>query len=343
MLLYIHIPFCHSKCGYCSFGSFANLDHLQRSYVDALIKELDFRLSNLESSSIESLYFGGGTPSILAISLLEKIFLVLKPYLKNCKEITIEANPNIELKNWLKEIKDFGVDRVSFGVQSFDNAKLKTLQREHDGEIAKKNLYEAKKIGSLKTSLDLIYGVVGDNRALLKRDIELALSLEVGHLSAYSLVVDEKFGLESKRLKDENLEIWFIEHIKESGFFQYEVSNFSKNHKSLHNLGYWRGERYIGVGACAIGFDGEKRYQNSKNLEKYIKNPFDCKYEILSKDEILFERIFLGLRSEVGVDVDIVKKRYLDDLVEANLIEIKDGKIYSKNYMLSDEIALKIS
>ena len=338
-LLYIHIPFCDSKCNYCSFNSYTNLNHLKKEYFNAL--KIDF-LNEIKkvSLSLETIFIGGGTPSTMDITFYENLFNLLLPYTKNVKEITIEANPNVSF-NWLKEIKNFGVNRISFGVQSFNDEKLKFLNRNHSSKLAISSIENAKKAGFNNISLDLIYSTSLDNKKLLLKDLEIAFSLPITHISAYSLTIEENTKWEndfSKQKKDEELEIWFINKIKEK-FTQYEISNFGKICE--HNLNYWKRKEYIGIGSGAVGFKKEIRYYSQKDLYKYIKNPTKKDDEKLSNQDIKIEKIFLGLRSIVGFDKSILNEKEIkkvESLIKDKKLIQKNSKIYSTNFLLADAI-----
>jgi oxygen-independent coproporphyrinogen-3 oxidase len=345
-LLYIHIPFCDSKCNYCAFNSYTNINHLKKEYFQAIKKQ--FLLEN-SSAQFKTLFIGGGTPSTMKINFYEKLFNLLTPYLKNTQEITIECNPNISYE-WLKEIKNFGVNRISFGVQSFNEKKLKFLNRNHSPIQAIKAIENAFKAGFNNINLDLIYSTALDTKELLQNDLKTAFSLPITHISAYSLTIEKNTKWEndySKRKVDEELEIWFIEKIKEK-FNQYEISNFGK--PCIHNLGYWEGYEYVGIGAGAVGFkklrmeNGEWkifRYYTQENVYEYLKNPTQYKYEYLSKDDTKKEKVFLGLRSIVGFEEDILndeEKKRVETLIKEKKLYKKNNKIYSDDFLLADAI-----
>ncbi len=347
MLLYIHIPYCDSKCYYCSFNSYTDKFYSRENYILALIKQLEFELKRfrVKTCNIESIFIGGGTPSTITPKLYEYIFKTLEPFIMSGAEITIEANPNSATLSWLSGVYELGVNRVSFGVQSFNNRKLRALNRSHSTNQAINAVKNAKKVGFSHISLDLIYNYMNDTKEILKRDIDIAFNLPIDHISAYELTIEDgtKFSLTPEvKQEDNDLAFFIADEIKRRGFEHYEISNFGK-YKSYHNRGYWQLKDYIGVGAGAVGFKKDRRYYPSINIDNYIKNPLDIREEILTKEDILTEKIFLGLRSNIGIDEtilnkDIVKKA--DFLVEKGKL-IKDGKVYKNiNFFLSDEIAL---
>jgi len=344
MLLYLHIPFCDSKCHYCSFNSYTDLLHLSKDYMKAITKQLRYELEifDVQKKSIESVFIGGGTPSTIRPKEYEEFFKILEPYLKYSIEITTEANPNSASLTWIKGMKELGINRISFGVQSFDEKKLKFLGREHSSYEAKSAIEKAHMIGIDNISLDLIYDSVLDSKELLSSDLDIAFSLPINHLSSYSLTIEKGtsfFGQKNLLTKDENLASWFIDEVKKRGFNQYEISNFG-TYKSTHNLGYWSGKDYIGVGSGAVGFLHDKRFYSDKNVKNYIKNPTKVDIENLTQSEITNEKIFLGLRSEIGVDIRLFSNNKLQILKETKKIDLINGVAYNKDYLLSDEIAL---
>lgn len=340
-LLYIHIPFCDSKCNYCAFNSYTNLNHLKKTYFNAIKKQFLNDVEKFNVEKFETIFIGGGTPSTMNIYFYEKLFRLIEPFIKDIKEITIESNPNTSYE-WLKEIKNFGVNRISFGIQSFNDEKLKFLNRNHSSKMAIKTIQNAKKAGFENINIDIIYATALDNYKLLKNDIRIIDSLPINHLSAYSLMIEENTKWEgdfSKRKEDEDLEIWFIEEIKKR-FNQYEISNFGK--PCIHNLGYWKHKEYIGIGAGAVGFIKNFRYYTQNNVYEYIKNPIKYEYEYLNNDDLKKEKVFLGLRSIVGFDENILnnkEKKRVDILIKEKKLIRKKEKIYSYDFLIADALS----
>ena len=350
MLVYIHIPFCDSKCAYCAFNSYVDKFHLKPAYMEALYAQLSFELErfNATRNSIETLFIGGGTPSTIPPQLYEKIFTLLKPYLKEDAEITSEANPNSATREWLEGMYALGVNRISFGVQSFDAKKLKLLNRAHTPQMAIDALHNAKDIGFKNLSLDLIYGVEGDSRTLLENDITQAFALPINHLSAYALTIEEHTPFEkTPQMAHEKLEDtqWLFKTIASHGFKQYEISNFG-SYQSKHNLGYWQYKDYIGAGAGAVGKLKNTRYYPQRDIEAYIKNPLKGNEEQLSDSDMRIEKIFLGFRSCVGVAAYLLndeEKIKASILLQENKLLLQDGIFYNPDYLLADELALFLS
>jgi len=349
--LYIHIPFCDSKCPYCSFNSFAgsNTDK-KHSYINALLKQLEFELVRFkaEKGSLLSVYFGGGTPSTIKADAYAPIFDRLRPYFSEQCEITFEANPNSATKEWLKGVKNLGANRLSLGIQSFDAAKLKLLGRIHSSTDAKMAVQRAKQIGFDNISIDLIYDTAFDNEEFLLQEAKEAVALDISHISAYSLTIEDESSFAGKNeLKVENIQaaLSLVDYLANNGFKHYEVSNFGKK-KSMHNTAYWQGADYAGVGCGAVGFLGNMRYYPPKELLEYMSNPLACEAEILSEDDLAFERLFLGLRSDVGIKTDSLSKEQIQKvqiLTEEGKLDVKGDSLTCTDFFLADEIVLFLS
>lgn len=345
MLLYIHIPFCASKCGYCGFNSLTNMLDFKRQYLEALKNDLIASLPFGEKFS--SVYIGGGTPNMLHPSDYEEIFSVLQGSIKQDAEITIELNPNASQVSILREFSDLGINRFSIGVQSFNERKLQLLEREHSPEIAYKFIENALKCG-VSVSIDLIYDTLLDSKDLLESELENAVSLGTGHISCYTISLDKNSAFFRKNkniMRDSSLCYALKEILAKHNFTQYEVSNFAKTHKSKHNLGYWAYSDYIGVGLGAVGKitseNGVYRAYKSSDFKAYLSNPNAVKKEFLSENDIILEKIFLGLRSEIGVEKSLIRNaERLKILLESGKVLQKNGLIYTANYFLADEIAL---
>ena len=317
--------------------------------MQALYTQLSFELNrfNAKKKQIKTLFIGGGTPSTIDPELYKPIFALLEPYLQDDAEITTEANPNSATKEWLKGMKDLGVNRVSFGVQSFDSNKLKALNRAHTPQQAKEAIIYAKEIGFEHLSLDLIYNYQGDTKVLLSKDIQQAFELPIDHISAYELTIEDgtKFSTTPEvRQENEDLAFFVADEIKKRGFTHYEISNFG-SYQSKHNKGYWELEDYIGAGAGAVGFLKDTRYYPQTNIEFYIRDPLNITEENLTQDELLTEKIFLGLRSCIGIEKSILSEEMIKKaqiLCEENKLIDDDTHYYNHNFFLSDELALYI-
>jgi len=318
--------------------------------MQALEKQLLFELEhfNATEGSIETLFIGGGTPSTVSPELYRPIFDLLQPFLKEDAEITSEANPNSATKEWLQGMYDLGVNRISFGVQSFDENKLKLLNRAHTPQMARDALKNAADIGFKNLSLDLIYATLGDTKELLANDLKEAFILPINHLSAYALTIEEGTAFEKKpQMAKEQLELteWIFQEINKKGFEQYEISNFG-TYRSKHNLGYWEYKDYIGAGAGAVGKRNNKRFYPNPAIETYIENPLKMRVEELSDEDMRLEKIFLGFRSCVGVEKDLLsdaEKIKASVLVQEKKLSFKNDHFYNPDYLLADELALFLS
>ncbi|MGP1484571.1 MAG: radical SAM family heme chaperone HemW [Campylobacter sp.] len=349
MLLYIHIPFCESKCPYCAFGSVTNGLNFIDDYFQALIKDFAYqRLKfGVKENQIKSVFIGGGTPSVVGAKFYKTLFEKISPFLSNKAEITTEANPNSATFAWLNEMKNIGVNRVSFGAQSFFEDKLKFLGRAHDANQIHLSVQNAKKAGFKNINLDLIYATKFDTKNRLKKEIENIARIDISHLSAYSLTLEEKtpfFGKKGYQKESPVVAKFLFEEIEKLGLKQYEISNFGQICK--HNLGYWQGKNYLAIGAYAIGFWQNFRFYNSSNLKDYLKDPKNKKIENLSNNDLLLEKLFLGARSIVGIDKKILNKAQINRaeiLVESKKMEFKNERFFNKNFLLADEISLFIN
>lgn len=347
MLLYLHIPYCDSKCHYCSFNSYVDKFDTRTAYMQALCRQLEFELErfSVKPDSLDTLFIGGGTPSTIHPELYTPIFELLGPYLKRDAEITTEANPNSASYTWLSGMRALGVNRISFGVQSFDSAKLKALNRAHSPEEAIEAIHHAKTLGFEHLSLDIIYNFQGDTKALLLSDVNQAFALPIDHISAYELTIEAKTPFAKTpevRQNDDELAHFVTQSIKERGFTHYEISNFG-TYQSRHNKGYWRLENYIGAGAGAVGFLENTRYYPQADIDAYIADPMRISQESITKNDLLTEKIFLGLRSTIGIFkalLPIAMQHRADYLVEKNKLTF-DGRTYQNpDFFLADEIAL---
>ena len=321
--------------------------------MNALKKQLKNDLENYvikHNKKIETVFIGGGTPSTIKPSEYEEIFQMIKPHLEEFAEITTEANPNSASYEWLENMNKLGVNRVSFGVQSFDNDKLKFLGRAHNANSAIKAIQNAKSIGFKGINCDIIYGVQNDTMESLKKDFDTAFSLPITHLSAYSLTIEEGtkfFDRSSVKIDDEELSYEIFDYMNKQGFHQYEISNFAKNKESesKHNYGYWQHKEYLGVGAGAVGYINQERHYPSKSIEEYIQNPLFFDVEKINLDDVKTEKILLGFRSLNGVEMSLFNEeemKKIDDLIQYDKVYIEKNRVFNKNFLLSDELALYI-
>ncbi len=345
MHIYIHIPYCDSKCFYCAFNSYTNLHFTIPSYMKSLTKVITKALQK-NKQKIATIFIGGGTPSVIKPQYYEEIFAFLKPFINNESEISIEANPNSATLPWLRAMRSLGVNRISFGVQSFSDEKLRYLNRAHKAKDAIKAIENAYKVGFNNISLDLLYDLAIDSKELLEQDLRLAFSLPITHISTYELTLEEGsrfFSMPKVKAQKEELNFFIKETIKSYGLKQYEVSNYGKICK--HNLAYWEHKEYLGFGAGVVGFRKNYRYYSHKNIQNFINDPFFCEKEVLSKEDILLEKLFLGLRSIVGVEQKILPLNMQERanlLVKEKKLSFTNGKYFNEDYFLADELALFI-
>ncbi|OPG65879.1 coproporphyrinogen III oxidase, partial [Helicobacter pylori] len=251
MILYIHIPFCENKCGYCAFNSYENKHGLKEEYTQALCLDLKHALSQTHEK-IESIFIGGGTPNTLSVKAFERIFESIHQHASlsmEC-EITTEANPELTSKAWCQGLKDLGINRLSLGVQSFREDKLLFLERQHSKNIAPV-IEIVLKSGIENVSIDLIYNTPLDNENSLKEELKLAKELPINHLSAYALSIEKNTNLEKNAKKPSSVDFDNVvrEVLEGFSFKQYEVSNYARNYQVKHNLAYWGAKDYLGCGA----------------------------------------------------------------------------------------------
>lgn len=319
--IYIHIPFCKSRCLYCDFYSTTLLE-LRGKYVDALLQEWQTTPCVDIADSVSTVYVGGGTPSQLEIDDLRRLMQPILQVAQVDAEITIEVNPGDMTEKYAKGLREIGFNRLSMGVQSFHDSLLTTIGRRHNSQQAQHAIRIAQEAGFNNKSIDLMYGLPGQTLAMLKDDIATALKSDIQHISTYCLSYED--GTPLTRLRDqgqvqeqddETLNEMYdtlCEILEENGWEHYEVSNFTKdNHASQHNSSYWTSVPYIGLGAGAHSFDGKKRWWNKPDIEAYIQGAaqlmFPREEEILSAEQQREEAIMLGLRTSEGVKKKWVK------------------------------------
>jgi oxygen-independent coproporphyrinogen-3 oxidase len=368
--LYIHIPFCIAKCDYCDFYSIpigrSGADKFSK-YVGALLKEMDLRRDL--AGNLRTVYLGGGTPTLFSA---EQVAAILSGVRENFSlvsgaEITIEANPGTVSERQLAALREAGANRISIGIQSLMGRELSTLGRSHTVEDSFAAVNAARKAGFDKISVDLIYGIPGQDLELWKDTMSRALELLPEHLSAYELTPEENTPLHAKlargvyALPDEALviEMYYaaLEKMKAHGYFHYEISNFAKpGSESVHNLNYWDRGEYLGVGAGAHSFFKGKRTSNIPHLDSYMESinssvmPVDEELAVTEQDEFN-EMIFLGLRKIKGIDLRLIpdkerliKNKAVDALRRHGLIEIEDLylRLTAKGLVLSTEVMVQI-
>ncbi len=349
--IYIHIPFCNSKCIYCNFYSIATLKH-KGKFLKALEKEMELRHEYLVTREISTLYFGGGTPSLLSGSELESLIHKLEQYyhFDRLEEITLEANPEQLTPEYLGQIKKIGINRLSIGIQSFDDRILRWLKRGHSAVMAKKTIQNAISSGFSNISIDLIYGISGRTSAEWEKELTTAFSYPIQHLSAYALTVEENTLLERKIKKNQIPPVEDQKAIEDftilrqisqaEGFGQYEISNFSRpEYESRHNSSYWQDIPYLGLGPSAHSYNGNSRQWNVSNLNAYIEGMLnrspDIEVEILTPSMKFNEYIMVGLRTCKGINLDFIRQVFGDNMAD-HTSRIFTGHIEKSCYSFSN-------
>ncbi len=338
--LYVHVPFCDKICAYCDFTRVVTHPKLISEYLGALKAELESYPLNF----YKTIYIGGGTPTALNEKELTILFEILKPSSKMVHEYTIEINPESLTLDKVKVMKRYGINRVSLGVQTFDENELKLLHRSHTLEdiISAINLLRTHQITNI--SIDLIYGLPLQTLESFERSIHEAFKLPITHLSLYSLTIEphSEFGRQKlTKVSDEMEESMYfkaIELFKSYGFHQYEISNFTKDKPSKHNTVYWHCEDYLGIGPGAVSLLKNKRIENTKNLMNYQKGLFHESIIELTLEDQRYEFMMMGLRLKEGITLDRYQTRFgepmsihyekqINNLIKKGWLEMKEGSL----------------
>lgn len=338
--IYIHIPFCKQACNYCDFHFSTSLK-LKSNLIESILVEIDLRHPYLENKNIETIYFGGGTPSLLSE---KELFLILEKIYKNYNvssnaEISLEANPDDLSVEKLKELKRLEINRLSIGLQSFNNEELIWMNRAHTATESEASVKRAQDKGFENISIDLIYGSKFSNLTNWKKTLDKAIALDVKHISSYNLTIEDKtkLGHDFKVKKEiaiddeksSELFLEMIDRLEKNNFIQYEISNFGKeNYFSNHNSNYWKGIEYIGFGPSAHSFDGVSRQWNVSNNSLYIKNityknEAYFEKEILSESDQFNEYILTSLRTIWGIDVLVLNTKFNSEILNSFNEKIK--------------------
>lgn len=335
LALYIHIPFCASKCYYCDFYSLANKKERIEPYVNALIREIGHWGEKLKDREVDTVYFGGGTPSFIEEKQIEKLLNEIRKHfdIKKNAEITLEANPDSASDEFLKTIYKAGVNRVSFGVQSFDDEELKLLGRVHNKNEAITAIENAKKAGFQNISLDLMFAIPNQTLNSFEKSIKNALALKPQHISAYALKLEEGTPLYAKRqdlnLANEDTEFQMFEllsdTLEKAGYSHYEISNYAlPDFESKHNKKYWLNAEYLGLGTAAHSFIEQKRFCEFENIDDFLNEKRTKETIFISKEESIKEYIMLGLRQSEGISFNRLKE--MVDIKVLKEIKIKAKK-----------------
>lgn len=366
--IYLHIPFCTQACHYCDFHFSTNLG-IKNDLIHAMASEISMQHHYLQEEVINTVYFGGGTPSLLNKNELSLLLTSLYKthHLAPDAEITIETNPDDLSLEKLSDFKSLGINRLSIGIQSFDDAILKYLNRIHQADTAIRAVEMARETGFENISIDLIYAIPGLSNPAWEKNIEKAIALHPEHISAYTLTIEEKTAFGNRMAKgelkpvDETLAAGQLETLmaalKTAGYVQYEISNFAlSGFESRHNSSYWKGDRYLGIGPGAHSFNRISRQHNIANNHRYVRSlrekviPFEI--EMLKKEDHINEYILTTLRTEKGCNIEKLKTdfghdllqlhdRYLKELVNHKLVIIQDSilKLTEPGRLLADKIS----
>ena len=356
MYIYIHIPFCDCICSYCDFCKILYNNKYIDNYLDNLEKEIRNRYKN---ELIKSIYIGGGTPSSLSYQELERLFNIIKIFkLDSNYEFTIECNVNNLDINKIKLFKDNGVNRVSLGVQSFNKEILTILNRSHTYKEVYNVINNLKSNNINNINIDLIYGV-NDNIDIVKKDIDYFLSLDIPHISCYSLIIEDNTLLKINNYQniDEDIEYEMYKYIENkltsNGYIHYEISNYAKEgYQSTHNINYWDNGSYYGFGLGSVSYIDNYRISNTKNISKYNKGIYISNREYEDMNTNMSNDMILGLRKIKGVSISKFYNKYkkdirevfdIDDLINNKILIIDNDNMYidSKYIYLSNQVLIR--
>lgn len=338
----MHIPFCASKCAYCAFFSQQRTEHVRQKYVDALIKQI----TKVKPTEAETIYIGGGTPSVLEPQQLAQILKVLPMY--TAKETTVEVNPEHVTPQLAQTLLENGVNRISMGVQSFQENELRALGRRADAQDCIEAVKILRRAGFQNISIDLMLAIPHQTRQTLNNTLHTALSLRPEHISAYLMKVEERsiFGKTGvhEAEDDEQAELYLqtSDFLQQNGYEHYEVSNFSlPGRRAIHNSLYWQDKPYIAFGAGAYGFDGTKRYHFEENIDGFIRSPQKIIDEILTPEDKEQERILLAARTSDGIEhLSQKQEHFLQTLTKTGAAQRtpKGYRLTPKGWLVSNAI-----
>lgn len=338
---YIHIPFCNNICSYCDFCKLLYNKNFVKKYLDALEKEIT---NNYKNEILDTIYIGGGTPSSLSVSELNKLFSIIKIFkLSKDYEFTFEVNIEDITEEKLEKLKENKVNRLSIGIESFNDKYLKYLGRNYTSDIIKEKVELAKKYFD-NINVDLMYALKNESLDDLEKDIDKIFTLDIKHISCYSLIIEKntKLYIDNTKYISDDLDSDMYDLIDkklENKYHRYEVSNYSiTSYESRHNLTYWKNNEYYGFGLGAAGYIDNIRYTNTRNLSKYISGSYERQEEVLTKeDEIKYEFI-LGLRLTNGINKDNFNKKYGININEIEVIK----ELINKGLLIDDKINIYV-
>ena len=340
--VYIHIPFCTHICSYCDFTKLLHFEPFVDDYLENLQKEI---LDSYDGERVKTIYIGGGTPSCLNRRERIRLFQILEIFIKDADcEYTIECNPRDITEEFLDDIVQAGVNRISIGVESFDIDNLKILEREADFKDLKKKFELIKNRGIDNINIDLMYALPGEKLSILKKDLQAFIKLNPAHISTYSLMIEDhtKLGINGCEYVtpelDEKMYQTICKVLKKNGYKHYEVSNFAKEgFESRHNLNYWNNGEYYGYGLGASGYKAGFRYKNTASLKLYNEGKYREENNMLSYNDMMDNELMLGLRKLEGINVDEFYEKFgenIQDVYPEIENAIKDGLlVYKKGYL----------
>lgn len=351
---YIHIPFCEKICSYCDFCKlFYNAE-----IVDRYLDELEVEVQNLYASEkLETIYIGGGTPSCLNLAQLERLFKITDSLKKSDNlEFTIECNFSNTTKEKLELFKRHGVNRLSFGLETTNKKQLDFLDRDESNARTINIIKIARDVGFNNINIDLMYALPGESLDDLERDLEFVYSLDIEHVSCYSLIIEEHTKLGIKNIESISEELDYemykliCDSMKNHGFKHYEISNYAKDgFESKHNTMYWDNKEYYGFGLGASAYIGNRRISNTRSLSKYLKGSYLLEEEILEKEDFVYYEIMLNLRKYDGINLDALYSKYkvrleYDELVKHGLLMICDNRLYipEEKWYISNDIIIRL-
>ena len=338
---YIHIPFCNNICSYCDFCKLLYNKDFVKKYLDALEKEIT---NNYKGEILDTIYIGGGTPSSLSIVELNELFSIIKIFkLSKEYEFTFEVNIEDITEEKLEILKENKVNRLSIGIESFNDKYLKYLGRNYTSDIISERVELAKKYFD-NINVDLMYALKNESLNDLEEDIDKILKLDIKHISCYSLIIEKntKLYIENTKYISDDLDSDMYDLIDkklENKYHRYEVSNYSiTSYESRHNLTYWKNNEYYGFGLGAAGYIDNIRYTNTRNLSKYISGNYERQNELLTKEDKIKYEFILGLRLTSGINKDNFNKKYGININEIKIIK----ELINKGLLIDDKINIYV-
>ncbi len=338
---YIHIPFCNNICSYCDFCKLLYNKNFVKKYLDALEKEIT---NNYKNEILDTIYVGGGTPSSLSVSELNKLFSIIKIFkLSKEYEFTFEVNIEDITEEKLEILKENKVNRLSVGIESFNDKYLKYLGRNYTSDIINEKVELAKKYFD-NINVDLMYALKNESLDDLEEDIDKILKLDIKHISCYSLIIEKntKLYIDNTKYISDDLDSDMYDLIDkklENKYHRYEVSNYSiTSYESRHNLTYWKNNEYYGFGLGAAGYIDNIRYTNTRNLSKYISGSYERQEEVLTKEDKIKYEFILGLRLTSGINKDNFNKKYGININEIEIIK----ELINKGLLIDDKINIYV-